>query len=197
MIYITLGTAGFIIVHIFDIVSIKKLPVLKPVIWSLGSILLAYATVRLVFHPDKFALPEWLVWASWIVAAASLALFLHSLFVNLPFRKTYVNTGVGDKLITTGLYSLVRHPGVIWYAALMISLLLASQSTLLLIAAPMWILLDVILVIIQDKYVFGRMFTGYAQYQKETPMLLPSRKSLATFLNQLKGTSQWRKHEEV
>jgi len=84
-------------------------------------------------------------------------------------------------LIKTGTYALVRHPGVIWYVLFLIALLLVSRSKLFLIAAPIWIFMDILYVFVQEKFYFSRMFPGYGEYKKETPMLIPTRKSLASF----------------
>jgi protein-S-isoprenylcysteine O-methyltransferase Ste14 len=140
----------------------------------------------LYLKSDALPLPIWLTGLGWGLLSISLFLLVYSLFINLPFRKTYVDTGVGDKLITTGLYALVRHPGVHWFILFMLSLILVSKSSLLLIAAPIFILLDIVLVIVQDKFFLGRMFDGYASYRRATPMLVPNRRSLNVFINSLK-----------
>jgi len=186
MIYIAIGSLGFLIIHIFDIVSLKRLPVAKPVIWTLGGGLLAYALAMLSFQTNRLFLPIWSTWLGWILLSLSFLLLIYSLFINLPFRKTYIATGVSDKLIKTGLYALVRHPGVMWFILAVLSLILVSRSYLLLIAAPIFILLDIILVVFQDKFFFGRMFKGYDNYRRETPMLLPNRRSINAFINSLK-----------
>ncbi|MCX6003484.1 MAG: hypothetical protein NTX46_03530 [Chloroflexi bacterium] len=186
MIYIVTGILGFLTLHLFDFFSLKRIPLLKPLVWALGSGLLVYAFFKVCLAPDKLALPLWLIGLGWGLLSLSLLSLLYSLFINLPFRKTYVATGVGDKLIKTGLYALVRHPGVPSFIALVLSLVLVSRSSQLLIAAPMFILLDIVLVIIQDRFVFTRMFTGYDRYQKETPMLVPNRRSMRAFINSLK-----------
>ena len=186
MIYLALGTLGFLIIHLFDIVSLKRIPLAKPVTWLLGSSLLVYSVIMVSLKGDRLPLPLWSTWLGWLLLLVSLWLLIYSLFINLPFRKTYIATGVGDRLITTGLYALVRHPGVHWFTLVMLSLVLVSQSSLMLIAAPIWILLDILLVAIQDRFFLGRMLSGYDSYQKETPMLLPNRKSLNTFINHLR-----------
>jgi len=187
MIYVALGILGFIVVHLFDIVSLKRIPAgVKPGVWIVGSGLLAYSLIMLCLQSNALPLPIWSTWLGWGLLTLSLFLLIYSLFINLPFRKTYVATGVGDKLITTGLYSLARHPGVMWFVLFMLSLILVSKSGLLLIAAPIFILLDVVLVIVQDKIFFIRMFDGYKQYQQETPMLVPNRQSLNTFIKGLR-----------
>jgi len=186
VIYIAIGCLGFLVIHLFDIVSIKRVPAAKPCTWVLGSGLMGYAIVASCLWSDKLPLPAWSTWLGWVLLALSLSMVIYSLFINLPFRKTYIATGVGDKLIRTGLYALVRHPGVIWFIPFMVSLVLVSKSNLILIAAPIYILLDIVLVVMQDKVFFGRMFHGYDSYQRETPMLVPNRRSINAFINSIR-----------
>ena len=188
MIYVAVGCLGFLLIHFLDIVSLKRLPIVKPFAWILGSGLLVYALAMGWLRSDKLALPLWPTWLGWLLLTLSLLLLVYSLFLNLPFRKTYIATGVGDKLITTGLYALVRHPGVHCFILLLLSLILVSKSSLLLIIAPIFILLDVLLTVVQDKFFFGRMFDGYDSYRQETPMLVPNRRSLNAFITSLKQT---------
>jgi len=186
MIYIAIGCLGFLIIHLFDIVSLKRIPGAKPLTWILGSSLLAYALVMACLRSDKLPLPIWPTWLGWALLTISFLLLIYSLFINLPFRRTYIAAGAGDRLITTGLYALVRHPGVLWFTPLMLSLILVSRSSLLLIAAPIFISLDIVLVIVQDKFFFVRMFHGYDSYQRKTPMLVPNRQSINAFINSLR-----------
>ena len=186
MLYIAVGALGFTVIHLFDLVALKGVPRWKPVIWAAGSGLLIFALVKISLWPDKLLFPAWLVGLGWGVLAVSAGLLIHSLFISLPFRKTYVADGVGDGLVKTGFYALVRHPGVIWFTILMLALIPVSGSRLLLIAAPVFIALDILLVTIQDRFIFGRMFDGYASYRHRTPMLLPNRRSLNVFLRSLR-----------
>ncbi len=186
MIYIIIGCLGFLIIHIFGIVSLRKVPGAKPVVWVLGSGTLVYALLMLMLQPAKLSLPAWSPLIGGMLLIVSLILLIYSLFVSLPFRQTYVASGVSDRLITTGMYSLVRHPGVIWLSLVLLSLILVSRSSLLLAALPLFIFLDIILVVIQEKVFFGRMFGGYQAYRQETPMIIPNRKSLYVFINSLK-----------
>ncbi len=192
MIYtsVAIGALGFLIIHFFDFVSLKRIPLAKPSTWVLGSGLLIYSLIELCLAPEKLPLSIWSIWLGWSLFSISLLLLTYSLFINLPFRKTYIDTGVGDKLIKTGLYALVRHPGVHWFTLLMLSLILVSRSSLLLIVAPIFILLDIVLVILQDRLVFSKMFAGYESYRQETPMLVPNGQSLKAFFNSLKQQSR-------
>ena len=183
MYYIMLGCAGFLTIHLFDVVALKKWPVLKPATWALGTGTLVYAIIRLFLDEKRFSLPLWISSSGWVLLVLSLTMLGWSLFVSLPFRKTYVKAGVGDRLITTGFYALVRHPGVHGFSLALVALVLITKSMQMLTAVPVFIALDVILVIVQDRWVFSRMFRDYAEYQRVTPMLIPNRQSIRTFLN--------------
>jgi protein-S-isoprenylcysteine O-methyltransferase Ste14 len=186
MINILIGIAGALIIHIVDIVSLKKIPLLKPLIWIIGISMGLYSIIKLCLSSEKLSLPVWSTVFGWVLLVVSVSIFLSALFINLPFRKTYIETGVGDKLVKTGLYSLARHPGAMWFILFMASLVLISQSKLMLNAAPIFMVMNTLLVIIQDKVFFTKMFEGYDQYQKETPMLVPNRRSINVFFKSLR-----------
>jgi protein-S-isoprenylcysteine O-methyltransferase Ste14 len=180
--YIAFGILGFIIFHAVDIAAIRRLPLVKPLIWFAGCALVIYAAVMACLNGTKFYTPLWLTVLGWLLLIASLAQVLHSLFISLPFHKTYIAKGVGDKLITTGLYGIVRHPGVYGLAVIMLALVIISGSRLMAVAAIAWIVTDIIVVIIQDYVFFNRMFPDYASYRKITPLLIPNWRSLSSFL---------------
>jgi len=188
MIYIVLGGLGFLVIHLLDIVSIKRIPRVKPLTVLVGTGLVVFSIIMLCLSPDKLALPLWTTWLGWVVLPISLFMLIYSLFINLPFGKTYVATGVGDKLITSGLYALVRHPWVHGLILLLLALILVSKSSLMLIAVPIWVLVDIGLVAIEDRFFFGRMFAGYDNYRRQTPMFIPNRRSINAFISSLKQT---------
>ena len=162
------------------------MPGAKPYIWILGSGLLVYSLTMLSLKSGALPLPLWSTWLGWGVFSISLFLLIYSLFVNLPFRETYVAASADNKLVRSGLYTLVRHPWVHWFTLILLSLVLVTKSSLLLIAAPVFNLQNILLVVIQDRFLFGKMFHGYKSYRQETPMFLPSRKSLNAFISCLR-----------
>jgi protein-S-isoprenylcysteine O-methyltransferase Ste14 len=184
--YIVLGVLGFVIAPLFEVFSLKRVPGLKQCVGALTVGLILYATIRVCMSSDRLDLPPWLSYVGCVVLGVALVLLVHSLFLSLPLRQTYVESGVGDTLVRTGAYALVRHPGVLWYLLLLVSLVLVFKARLLLIAAPVWLLMDVLYVTIQDKFLFGRMFAEYDNYRCETPMLIPTRKSAGACLRSLR-----------
>jgi len=182
MSYVAIGIAGFLSAYLFDVISLKKVPRIKGLIWIIAVLLVVYSTWMVCLASNKFALPSWASILGWVLLPTFILCFIYSLFINLPFRKTYVKSGVGSQLIKTGTYALVRHPGVLWYGVILVALILISGSQLLLIAAPIWFVMDVIHVTIQDRFLFGKMFPGYKNYRKETPMLIPNKRSIGAFI---------------
>jgi len=122
----------------------------------------------------------------WPLLIISACLLVYSIFLEIPFKQTYAMNGVGDKLVKTGTYALVRHPGVLWFGLFLTALIVVSRSKLLLIAAPLWFLLDVSWVWIQERLYFNQMFPGYEQYRRETPMLIPTRESITRCMKTLR-----------
>jgi protein-S-isoprenylcysteine O-methyltransferase Ste14 len=177
MVYILLGCLAFLIAFFFDLVALKGISHLKQAVGLVFVLLFGFALSMVCLKGDRFHLPYWLSWAGWPLLALSSGLLIYSIFLEIPFKQTYATTGVGDKLVKTGTYALTRHPGVLWFGLSLLALLAISRSVLLLTAALPWFFLDVAWVWIQERFFFSRMFPGYEQYKRETPMLIPTRES--------------------
>ena len=180
--YILAGAIGFVTIYSFDFAALKRVRLAKPVIWAVGGGLIVYSLTEACLFSQKLGLPSWSFPIGCFLLFFALLFQIYSLFIALPFRKTYVSTGVSGKLVKTGMYALIRHPGVPWFILLMIALILVSDSFLLLITAPILTLLNLAIVLTQDKVIFPRLFPGYEDYRSETPMLIPNRKSINAFL---------------
>lgn len=178
MAYVIIGCAAFVVLAFFDLVAMKQIPYLKQVIGLAGSLIFAYCLLMVIRRGHTLPIPAWLSYTGWPLLFPSLFLLIYSLFLEIPFHQTYAADGVGEKLVTTGTYALVRHPGVLWLGLLLLSLVLISRSQLLLIAAPLWLLMDVLYVWVQDRFFFGGMFRDYEAYREETPMLIPTCRSI-------------------
>jgi hypothetical protein len=138
---------------------------------------------------ERLVLPAALVVLGWLVFLVAGAQLLYSLFINLPFRSTYITKGVGDRLVTTGLYALVRHPGVYGLAALMFGAAIVSGSSLLIVAVPIWMVVDVVVVYVQDHCFFDAMYPDYPSYRLDTPLLIPNWRSLVAFITNFSLTN--------
>ncbi len=176
--FILTGAAGFGLIHLLDLAAIKNFRLLKPVTWASGISLLLFSIYSIASNAKTYDWPGWTQITGLSVVAICTAGLVASLFVNLPFKDTYLRTGVGKTLVKTGLYSIVRHPGLYPFAGLMAGICMVFPSSNMIAAAGIWLFLDTALIIFQDKIVFPRMFAGYHDYKREVPMLVPSVKRI-------------------
>ena len=180
------GVFAFLVAYLFDWASLKGLPGGKQVLIAVVLALHGYALYAAVWAVERFTLPAALTWLGWVLLPLSAFLLIYSLFLEIPFTAAYLRDGAGAGMVTTGTYALVRHPWMLWYTLTLVSLLLVTHSWVLLVAAPAWVAMGVIRVVVQDRVVFPRMFADYEQYRHQTPMLVPSWASVAACVKTLK-----------
>jgi len=186
--HVLLGCLAFIIALFFDLAALKRIPYLKQALGLISISLFSYSLIMVCLDAERLQLPDWSSHAGWPLLLVSVSLLVYSLFLEIPFRQTYAADGVGDRLVKTGTYALVRHPGVLWLALFLLALVLVSRSRLLLLATPVWLLMDVLYVWVQERFFFGSMFPGYEQYKKETPMLIPTPTSIVRCWRSVRGS---------
>ena len=97
---------------------------------------------------------------------------IYTLFFALPAGPSYTEPGAKRQAVVHGVYALCRHPGVLWMIGLLLCLWLCCGFPLW--AAAIYSLLDIFLVVYEDRCVFPVLLDGYGAYQKETPFLIPS-----------------------
>jgi len=191
VIYIVIGVLGFLVAVAFDWVSLKRLPAATKQLVGLLSVgLLTYSTVMVCLTPEKFDFPFFAVPLGILLLLVSLFLLVYSLFIEIPFGSTYSSKGTSNKLTTTGTYALTRHPGVLWLALFYVALILLFPSATMIIATIVWIIMDIIWVLLEDKVFFPRMFPDHSSYQKQTPFLIPNRKSFSACLRTIRAAKR-------
>lgn len=121
-----------------------------------------------------------------IISCLFLFLLIYTLFFALSFEKTYVEQSTGRPVYSEGVYALCRHPGLLWFSGLYISLWLVFGGKQLFCVMLVFILLNSCYVFIQDRYIFPKIFTNYMEYQKSVPFLFPTKKSILDCLNLFK-----------
>ncbi len=169
-----------------DIAARRGTPRVKP--FLMGAMVAGHVTAvyRLLRYTSRLAIPRPLRAFAFVVAPLSWAAMVYSIFVEIPLRKAWIEQGHTDQLVTTGTYALARHPGVIWFSFALIFTAIASRSKRLLIASPLMIAGDVGHVAFQDRYVLPEVFgDAYERYQRNTPFLVPTARSLRRFVRTL------------
>lgn len=191
MFYIFLGFIAFLLFIVYDINSIIMKHKIFDCCFFVGFFLLTVATIGVVITSwalikvDAFRMGIFGVFT-----VIFLYLLIDTLFFAIPFKSTYLNKEESPKICQSGVYALCRHPGVLWFMGFYTFLGLALMIPLLLTAAVIFSILNILYVIFQDRWTFMKSFENYDKYKENTPFLLPNLKSIKRCLKSLsqKGT---------
>lgn len=169
-----LGFAAYLLYFIYDYNSVThKNRVLKK-FFLLGTLLLvAGIWVELKRFEYKVGVVSVLCT---LAAVAFLFLLIYTLFFAIPFNDTYVRDNDLREAYTAGVYSLCRHPGVLWFAGLSLCLWGICRDLRSGIFFLLMTLCDVLYVVFQDLYTFPKTFINYGEYKETTPFLIPGGK---------------------
>jgi len=168
-----MGAAAFVLFIMYDINQINGNRLALRLLFPVGSAILIFSSVRIALISPAVAYPGRGFSAFfWLLAAVFFSLLIYTLFFAVPFDAAYVK-GSKQKLCTTGVYAVCRHPGVLFLAAAYVFSGLAMGKIEFLIAGVIFSACNVIYVVIQDKWIFPKVFEGYEEYQKTVHFLLP------------------------
>lgn len=186
MIFVFLGSFSFVLMVLYDLNQLRrnKNSFLNS-FFILGFCILFICSVLLLsdlFNRDI----TFINITGFVAGLIFLTVMIYALFFNLPFKKTYNHSksknDIKNQTITTGLYALCRHPGVLAFILCYLSFYIATQTKAMLYAWLIWSALDIVHVAIQDIYIFPKTLSGYDEYKKSTPFLIPSLNSVRRFL---------------
>ena len=179
MIYILLGFVAFLFFVIYDINSIIFKHKILNGCFFVGVFLITFATVGIIITTRDLIMIDFIgMGILGMLAVIFFYLLIYTLFFALPFKNTYIETEGSPKVYKNGVYALCRHPGVLWFTGFYIFLGLALKIPLLLTAAVIFSLLNILYVVFQDQWTFIKVFDNYDKYKKDTPFLFPSLKSI-------------------
>jgi len=187
MIFLIIGTTGFIFLLLFDICLLYKKNRLK-YLFGLTGLTLILGSTALIFTLQSeilIYLPIRIFFG--ILMILTCFLLIYSVFFEVGIESFALKNK--NSLVTTGTYALSRHPGVLWLLLLYIFAFLAFQNYYLLYAGLLWTATNVVYVYLQEKFIFKKLFEDYHKYIQSTPMLFPNQKSIGRFLT----TRDWRK----
>ena len=187
MVYIALGLVGFLAFIGFDIASLHQRSYCKYLFGTIGLLLIIGSTIMIIGIEETIVIHIWIRMVSFIFALVFLTLLIYSVFIEVG-KNTY-EYNAKPSLVTDGTYSLVRHPGVIWFLVAYLFAAVAFESQLLLHAGLVWSLTNSIYTYIQEKYVLYKLFGDYNEYKKTTPMFIPNITSIKKFI----ASENWRK----
>lgn len=178
--------SGFILFYMYDINSVTfKIPLINT-FFFIGSGLIVSGSAVLIYRQINTI--SWggstAVWALGFVG--SLALLIYTLFFALPFSNTYQNE-TANTICDTGMYALCRHPGVLWFFTTFLCLcgvFFSCETFLVFLVANA---MNLAYIILQDYWIFPKLFQGYSTYKENTPFLIPTKNSIRTCFKTMRG----------
>jgi protein-S-isoprenylcysteine O-methyltransferase Ste14 len=157
---------------------------------SSGSMVLFFAGCALVLAATVLLLVTQLPSCPWdalsfiflALALVSAVLMMKALFFSLP-ANTYTAPEQARHTYACGMYALCRHPGVLWYCLMFISLAIMLRTPAAFIGCCVLCAGDIAYMVFQDVWSFPRTFCDYAAYKRNVPLFFPTRESFrAAFL---------------
>lgn len=167
---------GFIQLYAYDINSITKKYKLITHLFFLGFSFISIATIGFIIQNFDSIPCNAMTYIACGGLLLSLVFLLYTLFFALPFDDTYRSDT--NQICNQGMYALCRHPGVIWFFFLYLSLACIFQTKEAWLFGLTAHILNVFYVILQDRIIFPVSFPGYDAYQKTTPFLIPNCQSI-------------------
>lgn len=160
-----LGSLGYLLVGMYDIAILYNKSLLKK-LFSIGFLLTTTPYMFLFYFNRSPHSTYWII-GLFVLMALFVALLIYSVFI-----ETALFSSRTSKLYTKGTYSFSRHPGFLWYT--IVNLLVAVffwdwGITLLCLGL---IFCNFVLIILEDTYIFPKIFLEYDQYKLHTPMVL-------------------------
>ncbi len=140
-------------------------------LFMFGALILLISTVfQFSFQtaPIQTLLPRIIVL---ILSTGCLIMLIRCLFFSFPAKDAYVEPGKQRAVYTGGDYAYCRHPGFWWLLFVMLGLYLGAGLPLFSFAS--YTICNFILILFEDRFVFPSVLSGYEQYKKKVPMLVP------------------------
>jgi len=185
---ILIGSLGFALIAGADWVTYKKITLLKPILWFIIVPVFSYSVFLAWSYTTRFDFPRILSILAWIPLLFFFGLFIYSLYIEIPLKKTYIDSPQPTKVVTNGTYSLCRHPAALWFIVWLVSGVVASGSVTLAVALPVWTIAYIGCLFWEERLcLMGDFCDEYKRYQEVTPMLIPSNVSIGRFWRELRS----------
>lgn len=110
-------------------------------------------------------------------------LLYKALFGAFPVKPAYTDAMAEKKTVSSGVYALCRHPGVLFFAGLYICLVPALGLPIF--DCALYIVLDFLLAWAEDELIFPRSLEGYDEYKKAVPFMIPDSRSIKNCLSSM------------
>ncbi len=164
-----LGASGYLLLGMYDLAQIHHLRILSRIL-SVGFLVTTLPYVLLLsHHRSPFAFPLRLLLYALTAAAALATLYIAAAEIPLRHKEE-------GAVYARGSYALIRHPA--FHAHLLFNLLfsLTLFEGRVALLCTLFVCSNLLLVAVEDRYLFPKLFVDYASYKETTGFLLPRRR---------------------
>jgi protein-S-isoprenylcysteine O-methyltransferase Ste14 len=169
---------GYLLLFIYDLAKYRHKPVLRN-ITTLGFPLTGVP--YLIILMDEIPLSwnvQTLLFA--VSLAVLLSLLVYSVLIEIPLhlhRHPQKATAAAPVTYAQGTYAFSRHPGFIWYTLINVLFAISFFSIPMVLLMLSFTGCNLILVIIEDRFIFPGTFSDYHEYKKTTAFLIQGRRN--------------------
>jgi protein-S-isoprenylcysteine O-methyltransferase Ste14 len=161
-----LGASGYLLAGLYDIALLYRKELISKIFY-LGFFITAIPFVFL-FLTYSSAHTMFISLLLALLMFCFFSLLIYSVLLEIPLKKEQ-----DCMLYKKGTYSLCRHPGFLWHTAFCVLTSLYFWYTAITLMMIGFILCNFILIVIEDVFLFPKMFDEYEEYKKTTPFLAP------------------------
>lgn len=179
MLSLILGIAAFVLFFIYDVNSISLKNLFIHRLFIIGSVLIVISGALDLFSAFKNGSVSgtsdiFFMFLGFLSAAA----LIYCLFFALPLGDTYINPEENPKVYDKGVYALCRHPGLLCFFLMYVFLGISALPEKMLEHGIVFSVLNLLYTVFQDVVTLPKSFSGYTEYRKTTPFLLPTAASI-------------------
>lgn len=168
---IILCTISFLCLFFFDFFQLKRRKKMAKIFSIIGyggifsSILILITSFRINSNIS------YLTYTKVAIAVIFFIMIIYSNFIEIGIKSPY---SIDQRsAYTRGTYSIVRHPGFLWFIFSMIPMILLYKNRNFTLIAMSMVVMNFVLIIIEDVFLFPKIFINYKDYRKSVPFIIP------------------------
>lgn len=173
-----LAIVAYALFFAYDVANVRA-PEFKAagLFFPVSCVLVLISAVLMVAISVPYLTVNALTIASFALSALCFAAMVDSLFFSLP-KDTYTEPGERRRTYRGKMYSLCRHPGVLWYSLAFVFLMIPFSNPAGWAVCVVLVMGNIFYMFLQDYWTFPRIFDDYLDYKRATPLFVPTPDSI-------------------
>jgi protein-S-isoprenylcysteine O-methyltransferase Ste14 len=174
MIVVITGCFGFLMILLCDFLQISAENRTVRSLSSIGYSAVIASIVFLVLGEPPSAIPAVRATVTWVLMICFASGLVYSVLLEIPIAlKRTRRDPHRRRIVASGTYGLVRHPGFVWFVLLIATILFRNPSGSIIAQGAILVASDLLLVVVEDRMIFPRVFADYEEYRRRVPFIIP------------------------